>query len=99
MEELAAKALSDTRRACGMTRALGGVGSSTRDVDVCILVSLLFSVCIAIAPEEGKMTEKGVVESPIQNTYSFWYIKRNTGNKAVSVSVVSPAFLYSGIAM
>ncbi|CAI5720529.1 unnamed protein product [Hyaloperonospora brassicae] len=36
--------------------------------------------------EEGTMTEKGVVESPIQNTYSFWYIKRNTGNKAVSES-------------
>lgn len=22
-------------------------------------------------------------EAPIQNMYSFWYIKRNTGNKAV----------------
>lgn len=24
-------------------------------------------------------------ETPIQNSYTFWYIKRNTGNKAVTV--------------
>ncbi|KUF94463.1 hypothetical protein AM588_10005987 [Phytophthora nicotianae] len=30
--------------------------------------------------------EKGATETPIQNMYSFWYIKRSTGNKAVSES-------------
>ncbi|KAG6977742.1 hypothetical protein JG688_00000052 [Phytophthora aleatoria] len=35
---------------------------------------------------EGKVPEKGATETPIQNMYSFWYIKRNTGNKAVSES-------------
>eukprot|EP00644_Phytophthora_capsici_P000030 jgi/Phyca11/525487/estExt2_fgenesh1_pm.C_PHYCAscaffold_40016 len=35
--------------------------------------------------DEGKVVEKGVEETPIQNMYSFWYIKRSTGNKAVSV--------------
>ncbi|KAG6609244.1 eukaryotic initiation factor 4e [Phytophthora cinnamomi] len=30
--------------------------------------------------------DKGAAETPIQNMYSFWYIKRSTGNKAVSES-------------
>ncbi|KUF85584.1 Eukaryotic translation initiation factor 4E type 2 [Phytophthora nicotianae] len=36
--------------------------------------------------DEGKIMEKGATETPIQNMYSFWYIKRSTGNKAVSES-------------
>ncbi|KAE9007253.1 hypothetical protein PR003_g16410 [Phytophthora rubi] len=37
---------------------------------------------------EDKHIDEGkeAVETPIQNMYSFWYIKRNTGNKAVSES-------------
>ncbi|RLN62202.1 hypothetical protein BBJ29_002342 [Phytophthora kernoviae] len=35
---------------------------------------------------EGKAVEKGAVDTPIQNMYTFWYIKRSTGNKAVSES-------------
>lgn len=32
---------------------------------------------------ESRMDKFPSGESPIQNMYSFWYIKRNTGNKAV----------------
>ncbi|KAH7479519.1 hypothetical protein PRIC1_008937 [Phytophthora ramorum] len=35
---------------------------------------------------EDKPAEKSTAEMPIQNMYTFWYIKRNTGNKAVSES-------------
>ncbi|KAI9907994.1 hypothetical protein PsorP6_003584 [Peronosclerospora sorghi] len=34
----------------------------------------------------AKKAEKGAVDTPIQNMYSFWYIKRSTGNKTVSES-------------
>jgi hypothetical protein len=35
------------------------------------------------AETKGEKTPSG--EAPIQNSYTFWYIKRNTGNKAVTV--------------
>ncbi|KAL7693229.1 putative translation Initiation factor eIF-4e [Plasmopara halstedii] len=35
---------------------------------------------------DGNPPEKETIETPLQNMYSFWYIKRSTGNKAVSES-------------
>ena len=38
--------------------------------------------------DESKLVEKEEAATPIQNMYSFWYIKRTTGNKAVSVRIL-----------
>ncbi|CAH0477065.1 unnamed protein product [Peronospora belbahrii] len=36
--------------------------------------------------DKDKVVEKEAMDTPIQNMYSFWYIKRSTGNKTVSES-------------